>query len=123
MKNLKFLVVFAVVLGIGIGNVQAKKAVKEVTTTQMVKSLKKDLILSFKEENIGLFVENDKKTTVTVTLRVCKDCCIQVMEVEGGSERIQKLVKETINTKKYKADEICKYRKFRVPLTFVYHEH
>lgn len=123
MKTFKFLVVFAIAIGIGIGNVQAKRAVKEVAVSEMVKSVRKDLAMSFKEENISLFVDNNQKTKVTVTLRVCKDCCIQVVKVEGASERILKLIKETINTKKVKTDEICKYRMFRVPLTFVYREY
>lgn len=120
MKTIKIFALTAVILAIGISNINAKKPTKNTSTKKMAKTVEKDLVRSFLEEDISQFVINDKKTKVTVTLRICKNCCIEILKVEGATEKVQALLKETINSAKVKTNEICKYRRFKVPLTFVY---
>ncbi|MGQ1785780.1 MULTISPECIES: hypothetical protein [unclassified Saccharicrinis] len=122
MKTIKFLTLAVLIFCTGFGNVRAEKVDKEGTIKKMVKHVQKDISRSFLDEDISLFVENGNRTKVYVTLRVCNDCCIVVLDVEGATEEIRKLIKDTINNNKVKTDEICKYRSFRVPLTFVYRE-
>ena len=122
MKAIKFLAVAVVVLFVGVGNMQAVKLNQQEVIKQMVKEIQRDISRSFLNKDIELFVDNGEKTRVFVTLRVCNNCCIEVLKVEGATKEIQALVKKTINKDKVKTDEICKYRRFRVPLTFVYRE-
>ena len=122
MKTIKFLAVAVVVLFVGVGNMQAVKLSQQEALKQMVKEIQRDISRSFLNEDIKLFVDNGAKTQVYVTLRVCNNCCIQVLKVEGATKEIQALVKKTINKDKVKTDEACKYRRFRVPLTFIYKE-
>ena len=119
MKAIKILLV-AVILGIGIGQVQANTLNKEMTVEQMEKEVERSLVQTFNNIDMSQFVEDGKKIKVVVTLKVCKSCCIEVVKIEGASEEIQELLKKTINTGKVKTDEICKYRRFRVPLTLMY---
>ncbi len=120
MKTINLILAVGLFMLLGISDLGATNLNQEDLVEQMTKEIQQDIKKSFLDEDIGLFVEKGKKAKVYLTLRVCKDCCIEVLKVEGGDEELQKLVRSTINRNNVKTSEICKYRWFRVPLTLIY---
>ncbi len=125
MKSLKLFLIAAGIIIPGIGHVYASKNPnpndvqrKEVVLRKMKKEIRKDVVRSFKYEDISKYVDSDLKSRVIVTLRVDKDGFVKVVKVDSDNNDLKKRVKYAIDN--LKTDKICSYRHFRFPLKFIY---
>lgn len=125
MKSIKFVSVFFLVLAIGIIPVPITASNKNNPKTsdqKFVRDARHAIRKAFRNEGVKKFVDEDLKSTVFVTFRVDKNRQLKVLKIENCGDEISNLIKKVISEDYITLNESCKYRQFRVPITFVYKE-